>query len=342
MGGTFHLRLVMAAALFAAALVVAWPQAEPPAPAIVATASGDLQIASSQDGQAILDVSNMRPGETAVGTLTLSNKSPGSQKLRLSTTSIDDAPGPKGGVLSQRLALDVDRLTGSTVHEVYGGTLAGMSEVDLGNLPPVGAQDYRFTVTLPEGGPALDDAYNGASVEVGWRWTATSDEKAKDPQPAPPVATTPVEKPREPRATPPAEPARGSDSPRAEPDRTEWEGPAIPAGRPVRMWVGGRRSQRLGRKRTLAMLARCRPACSIEANVRVRVGRRWVALPARRVGGARAQGAPAKLAVRLTAADLRRVRKAFGRRGMTVRLTLRATAPAHEAGQITRVLQIRR
>ena len=347
MSGAVHLRLVLTAALVALSVAVARPS-EDRGPTLRATAAGDLQIASSAADQAILDVSGLSPGDAASGALTIANKAPGSQKLRLKTVGVVDTPGPGGGVLSSHLRLLVERTTGSTAHVVYDGPVDQLTDVDLGALPASSSHVYTFTATVPEGGPALDDPYAGASVEVGWRWEAKSDgedEQTLVPEPSP-----------EPAA--PAKPggaARGATAPAAAgttgaqraagPDE---EGPAPAAGGSVRLWLGGPRVQRAVVRRgrrgvTLEALARCRPACSVVAKAKVRIGRRWVTLPSRRVGAAHSRGPASKLSFRLSARELRRLRAAMPRgRRVSVRLVVRATAPAAAPSEHTLALSLRR
>ena len=337
-----HLRVVMAVALLALAAVVARPVERPQAPALVATAAGDVAVSSSAADQAILDAHDLRPGDSATGSLTLSNTTKVGHSLRLQTLGITDRPGPGGGELSGHVHLLVQRTAGAKVHEVYSGAADGLTDIDLGALRAAEVQVYTFTATVPEGGPALDDPFAGASVELAWRWEARA-EKEVTPEPEPEPETPPVEAPKTGPSTGGATDgtrgsavgaqAGGGIEQRTSP--ADDEGVAPTSARPVRLWVGGARSQRIRTTRGTAggafeLLARCRPDCSVVAGAKVRVGRRWITLKSRRIGGARSQGAASRLVFRLTPAELRRLRPALARgRRAQVRLTVTASAAAH-------------
>src|SRR5687767_10114640 len=115
-------RLVVMAVTAVAALASLSVGGEPHAPMLRATAGGALQLESSQDGQAVLTAAGLRPGQSAEGTLALSNRAAGPQRLTLATTSLEDTPGVGGGVLSGWLDLRVER----DALVVYEGKLADL------------------------------------------------------------------------------------------------------------------------------------------------------------------------------------------------------------------------
>ena len=351
MAAASHIRAVLAVALMGLAVLAVQPAAREEAPALVATAAGDLRLASSAADQAILDADGLRPGDSTSGSLTISNRSTAEQRLRLKTVGVTDTPGPGGGVLSGHLRLVVERTTGTKTHEVFSGTVVDLSEIDLGALPSSQSQVYSFTATVPEYGPAVDDAYAGATVEVGWRWEATEEESvAKEPQPD----LEPELGGDAPAAVPPARGTGTTATPRAEepPAREgraigDEEGPAPAAGGSVRLWSAAPPVQRLrtGRKGrpSLAVLVRCRPACSVSASTKVKVGRRWIVLRARRLGTATRQSDAVRLTFRLSGAEARRIRRALAKhRRLPVRIVLRAAAPGHARAQRTLALRLQK
>jgi hypothetical protein len=101
---TARLLVPLATALLAALLLTVGPQ-RPAQPLLRATAGGDMQLQNSRDGQAILSTTGLRPGGSAEGTLTISNRAPAPQHLTLRLSDLADTPGPGGGILSQRLDL---------------------------------------------------------------------------------------------------------------------------------------------------------------------------------------------------------------------------------------------
>ncbi|HEX2085136.1 MAG TPA: hypothetical protein VHF89_05595, partial [Solirubrobacteraceae bacterium] len=156
---------------------------EPAGPILRATAGGAMQLESSHDGVAVLTASRLRPGDAADGTLSLSNRATGPQRLTLSVSDLVDTPGPGGGELSRWVELRIER----GADEVYAGTLADLPSLDLGDLAAGSTSSFRFTVTLPEQGPAVDDAYAGGTVEVRWSWRGDADGDPPAGTPDPPA-----------------------------------------------------------------------------------------------------------------------------------------------------------
>jgi spore coat-associated protein N len=144
----------------------------------VATASdatGSLSISNSRAGGAILSAAGLAPGRSTSGEVTIRNSGtvPGGFSLALS--GIAEAPGPGGGLLSQRVQLVVVDLMAPRT--VYAGPFGALGSRDLGPFGPGEARTYRFTATLPDGGPPSgklggDNAYQGAGVRGTYVWTA--------------------------------------------------------------------------------------------------------------------------------------------------------------------------
>lgn len=341
MAGTAHLRLILAAALVVLAVLAARPVEPPAAPTLKATAAGDVRVTSTAADQAILDAHGLKPGDTATGSLAFANRTAAGHRMRLRTVQVVDTPGPAGGLLSGHLQLRITRASGSSVHEVFSGAIAELGDLDLGPLPAGREHVYTFAATVPEHGPAVDDAFAGGSVEVAWQWEAKA-----DAEPEPPVAKEPPDTSPAP-AQPQAEPA----SPRADDGRTrsgqslaDEEGPAPATSGPVRLWAAAAPNQRLrGKRPGLRVLVRCRPGCAVTASAKVRVGRRWITLRGRALGTVAHRGTASALTFRLSPAEARRLRRAIRRgRSAPVRLTVHAASPGHVRAGRTLALRLRR
>ena len=325
---TARLVVVVATAL-AAVIALSVGARRPDSLTLRATAGGAMQLGNSRDDQAILSTSGLRPGTSVEGSLTLTNLAGAPQRLSLSMSDLEDVPGAGGGVLSQRLDLLVER--GGDV--VFTGKLADLESLDLGELAPGSSEPYRFVVALPEGGTAIDNAYAGGRVEVAWSWRGDVDGDA-------PAGPGGPERPERPDVSPSGGGERSAPEPPAsEPSVDELVGPA-PDARGVRMWLGGRRLQAIGRRSSFAVLARCRPDCSVDAIALVRGGggRRLAAV---RLRGAAVGAGAARLRFALRGAALRRVRSAAGAGPVTVTVKLLARADGRRGVAKTRTLRLR-
>jgi hypothetical protein len=140
------------------------------------SAKGALRISNSLDGRAILTAPNLAPGEGAEGQVTVRNDGGLRGRFRLVQRITSERAGAGGGLLSQRLQLTIERVGGSPA-PVYSGPIGGMRKTRLGRIAPRASRTYAFQVLLPEGGTA-DDAYQGASLTVDYRWKA----RAKGPR----------------------------------------------------------------------------------------------------------------------------------------------------------------
>jgi spore coat-associated protein N len=144
--------------------------------------AGILSQSNSDSNAAILTASNMIPGSSASGTVTITNTGTVNGAFSLSESDITDTPGPNGGKLSGDLQLTVTNVTNSSSPvTVYSGALNAMPTEALGTIAPgsSNAQTYRFTVTMPNNGAPSgpttgDNAYQGSSTSLQFNWTATT------------------------------------------------------------------------------------------------------------------------------------------------------------------------
>ena len=358
-----------AAILAVLALAIAGNNPAGDAPSMRLTASGDMTLANSRDGVAIFTASDIKPGETTTGDVILTNMASAARALRLVGLTPVDTTGPGGGELSEHLDLTIERVSPPASAPLYSGKLRDLpAAVDLTDLPANGIVRYRFTVTLPEHGAPVDDAYAGSTMTVSYRWQAgavgTSD-------PGTPGETDPADGGGGGTVGTPVDPGPAAKTPDADTTKPQTEpqpqpgGPAVttppavkPALPPVDVWIGGGRLQRVtaGQRATgaarraaarrpvmLVLLARCRPGCDLTASAQLRVGLGTLRLKARSLGRTRSDGRTTRLAFRLTQDELRKLMPALSdRRRVRVHLRLRASAPGHRPVAARRSVYVRR
>ncbi len=126
--------------------------------------SGPLAVAGCS---AMLGARDMAPGQTVVGAVVVSNDgaAPGCVWLRAQSPA-----GQRGGAgeLARTLHVVVTDVSGGVLRQVYSGTLAGLSGVDLGTFAPQAVRAYRLSVTLPW---QAATSVAGESLSVTLRWT---------------------------------------------------------------------------------------------------------------------------------------------------------------------------
>jgi hypothetical protein len=201
----------------------------------LAAAGGSLELVNSKDGEAIFTTGAMRPGQQAIGTVQIANggSMPGALAVTR-TAGATEIPGAGGGLLSTRLELGVFDVTqGTAPVQLWSGKLAAMPALGVGMLPAGEQRVYRFVATMPSG--AADDAFQGASLSVGFTWTAVGSGEPTGTPTSTPTATptsTPTATPTStPTATPTSTPtATPTSTPTATPTSTP---PATPTATPT-------------------------------------------------------------------------------------------------------------
>lgn len=165
-------QLALVGAWLFAALALPAPTPEAPGLEMLASPHGEpLGLSNSKDGVAVLGASNMLPGSSTQGTVTLTNTGNVDSELELRKQNVSDSAGAGGGELSEVLDLRIENVTGAAPATIYDGPLATMPNVALGSFPKKQpGQTYRFTVTLPSG---AGDAYQGSSTSVDYVWVQT-------------------------------------------------------------------------------------------------------------------------------------------------------------------------
>jgi hypothetical protein len=140
--------------------------------------AGTLSHSNSKAGAAILTVANMRPGDTASGTVDIQNTGSLSGAFILAkTVTADSTPS----FASKLTIVITDNGDPSCVVScpapvgVYSGAVAAMGTRALGTFAAGATHRFSFAVTFPDGGAnGADNAYQAASTTVTYTWTATS------------------------------------------------------------------------------------------------------------------------------------------------------------------------
>jgi hypothetical protein len=127
-------------------------------------ASGIMEQSNSGDGQAILTVEKLLPGESGSGSVSIENVGDADGHFTLTASNLVDDPVTPA--FSSVLTLVVS--DGDT--QVYSGPLPGISTVDLGTWPAGEAHDFTFAVTFDA---ASGNEYQGAKTTVDLTWNAT-------------------------------------------------------------------------------------------------------------------------------------------------------------------------
>jgi hypothetical protein len=131
---------------------------------VSAVTSGTLTQTNSKNGAAIFNLTNMKPGDTLNGELTLTNT--GSLPAKFSLTETSSTNGFTGSNLSLSIA---DKTTGATV---YNGTFGGLQDgqaVSLGDFASNVAHTYLFTVKLAT---TTDNTDQNKTASAAYQWDA--------------------------------------------------------------------------------------------------------------------------------------------------------------------------
>ncbi|HYY34403.1 MAG TPA: TasA family protein [Gaiellaceae bacterium] len=140
-------------------------------------AAGTLSILNSKEGLAVLTASNMKPGDSANGTVDVQNTGSLSGAFTLSRSNISDSDG--SNPMSAKLDLVVkdcgDFSSGTPTCDAgdpvkYSGTIAAMGSVALGTFAANEKHRYEFAVTFNS---SAGNAYQGDSSSVQFDWNAS-------------------------------------------------------------------------------------------------------------------------------------------------------------------------
>ncbi|MFC7490742.1 MULTISPECIES: TasA family protein [unclassified Knoellia] len=134
---------------------------------ISAVTAGSLTHTNSKSNAAIFNLSNIKPGDTVIGSVTLTNTGTLPAKFSLTETLSANAFGEK--VAGENyLKLAIHNVTTNT--SVYSGNFGGLVDgtaTTLGDFAAGAVNTYRFTVTLDTDAP---NSQQGLSANATYRW----------------------------------------------------------------------------------------------------------------------------------------------------------------------------
>lgn len=139
--------------------------------------SGSLSMSNSKDGAAILTASNMKPGDSATGTVDIQNTGTINGTFSLSRSALNDSDGanPMSAKLNVVAKDCGDFASGTPTCDVgdpnvYSGTLGAMTgSYALGSYAANDKHRYQFTVTFDS---SAGNAYQGDSSTATFQWDA--------------------------------------------------------------------------------------------------------------------------------------------------------------------------
>ena len=144
--------------------------------AVSGVASGTLSQSNSAEGEAIFNLTNIKPGDVVTGQLTLTNT--GSIPATFSLVEETSTNGFSTGSLELTIT---DKATGA---EIYAGSFGGLQDgaaTELGAFEPGAATTYLFEVALSQDaengdqGKAASAVYRWDSVQLGGQETSFID-----------------------------------------------------------------------------------------------------------------------------------------------------------------------
>jgi hypothetical protein len=138
--------------------------------------AGTLSHSNNRAG-AILTATNMKPGDTASGTVDIKNTGtlPGAFSLSKTITAETASFASKLTVVITDNGDPACVTSCPAAAQVWSGTLAAMGTRSLGTFAAGDTHRYSFVVTFPDGGGnGADNAYQGASTTLTYSWTAAS------------------------------------------------------------------------------------------------------------------------------------------------------------------------
>jgi len=127
--------------------------------------TGTLAMTNTPSGMSAT-IAGMVPGDFHAGTVEIKNTGDVAGHFYLEPVAV--SADTKG--LAAKLQLVV--LDGTT--EIYSGTLAGLTQKDLGTFDADDSRTFTFTVSFPDSGPGADNAFMGATTTAAFDWTAVS------------------------------------------------------------------------------------------------------------------------------------------------------------------------
>jgi hypothetical protein len=123
--------------------------------------AGSLSHVNNRNGQVMLVASGLEPGDSSVGTMTLTGTGTITGAYTLSPSSLVNLP--VSPALSDKLDMTVEDVTG-TPTTLWDGSVTGFASADLGDIAPGASRTYRLTLEYPDG--TNDSALQGATMTL--------------------------------------------------------------------------------------------------------------------------------------------------------------------------------
>ena len=127
--------------------------------------SGIFSHSNSKNGVAIVTGSNLKPGDSRTGEVTITNTG-----TLAGTFKVSEANATSGFAAGE-LKLKIEDVTGATPVLVHSSDLGAVpaAGISLGSFAPDEAHTYRYTVTLD---PSTGNSSQGKSASADYVWTA--------------------------------------------------------------------------------------------------------------------------------------------------------------------------
>ena len=133
-----------------------------------AVTTGTLTQANSKAGAAIFSLTNMKPGDSVYGTVTITNS--GSLKAVMSLVETAGANGFSSAALLQETIVDVTNASAPV--SVYSGNFGAAGTKTLGTFNAGEARTYKVTVTLDS---AATNTEQGKTASASYAWNGTQE-----------------------------------------------------------------------------------------------------------------------------------------------------------------------
>jgi hypothetical protein len=125
--------------------------------------AGTLSHSNDQNGTVMLSASNMRPGSSVAGTMTLTGTGSLAGDYTLSIANLVDTPASPP--LSGKLCLSIEDIaTGDTL---YDDDVSELDSIDLGTIVPDQVDSYLVTLYYPDG--PTDGGVQGSTMSLTLR-----------------------------------------------------------------------------------------------------------------------------------------------------------------------------
>ena len=125
--------------------------------------AGSLTQSNSRDGQAVFNLTNVKPGDTVKGSVVLKNTGTLPEKFSVTETTTSSFAT---GVLS----MVVTETKGTTTTEIFNGAFGAFAATarSLGTFTAGESRTYTYTVTLAQ---TADNTNQGKTASAAYAWT---------------------------------------------------------------------------------------------------------------------------------------------------------------------------